>query len=290
MRVTESRMTQLASEAISKQREKMAEAGDELSTGVRVNRPSQDLSSWADGARARARAAMSDARGEAIGKSRDRLSETDRALDGVGGVLARARELATQLANGTYSAQERSDAVAELRDLRAAALAFANTQGPDGEYVLAGSASMTAPFNPGGAYLGDTTRREIEAGEGERIVANVPGSVLTAASGADVFATLDALQTALGANDLVGIRASLTPLSTTISQVASARSDVGERMSGLDAANDARQSFELELVRQHDRAVMADPVAAASELAQAQQAFEASRTVAEQIIAMFRKA
>jgi flagellar hook-associated protein 3 FlgL len=288
MRVTESRMIQVAAAGVAKQREQAAAAGEQLATGVRVARPSQDLAGYAEGARARARAAMSDARGSAMGLSRDRLSETDRALAGVGDVLARARELATQLANGTYSTQERQDASAELADLRKTAIAFANTQGPDGEFVLAGAASTSAPFDTSGTYQGDSTRREIETAEGERLVASVAGSVLT--RGVDVFATLAALQTALAANDVTGIRDALTPLATAIGQVASARSDVGERMSALDGAEEARQAFEIQLASQHEHAVVADPVVAASQLAQAQQAFEASRTVAEQIIAMFRKA
>src|SRR5881394_1070034 len=130
MRVTELRMTLKAAEAVSKQREKTAEAGNELTTGVRVNKPSDDLAAWTEGARAKARAVLSDARGSAIGTSKDRLAATERALDDVNGVLVSAHSLATQLANGTYTPQERLDAVAQVQSLRAQALAFANTQGP----------------------------------------------------------------------------------------------------------------------------------------------------------------
>jgi flagellar hook-associated protein 3 FlgL len=255
-----------------------------------VAKPSQDLASWTDGARARARAAMSDARGETIGKSIDRLAETDRALDGIGGVLSRASELATQFANGTYTDQERQNAALELTSLRDAAVAFANTKGPDGEYLLAGSASTatTPPFDATGAYSGDGARRTIEVGEGQRAISSVPGSVLTAANGQDVFGPLNALIAVLSANDQAGVRAQLDPLTASIAQVAGSRTEVGERMSAMISADDARQSFELELNKVHDRAVMADPVVAASELAQAQQAFESSRTVAQQIFAMFK--
>jgi flagellar hook-associated protein 3 FlgL len=291
MRVTENRMTEQAADAVSRQREKAAEAGDELTTGVRVQKPSDDLAGWAEAAHARARATMSEARGSAIGISKDRLSATEGALDGINGVLVQARDLATQLANGTYSPQERADATTQLASLKAQALAFANTQGPDGTFVLAGSASTSAPFDPAGNYVGDNVRQSVESAEGERTVANVPGTVLTAAGGGiDVFATLDALQTALGANDLVGIRNSLTPLSNGIDKLASARSELGTRVAALNDADDARTAFELELSKQQDHAVGSDPVQAASHLAQAQQAFEASRTVASQIIQMFRRA
>jgi flagellar hook-associated protein 3 FlgL len=291
MRVTESRMTQQAADAVSKQREKAAEAGNELTTGVRVGKPSDDLAAWAEGARSRARQVMSEARGNAIGTSKDRLSATENALDGVNGVLVSARDLAIQMSNGSYDAQARADAVTQVQSLRAQALALANTQGPDGTYVLAGAASTTPPFDASGTYVGDNQRVVVESGESHRSVGNVPGSVLTAANGGvDIFATLDALATALGANDLTGIRNSLTPLTSGIAQLASARTDLGDRMSALNDADDARQSFELELAAQTEHAIGADPVQAASRLAQTQQAFEAARTVAQQIIAMFRRA
>jgi flagellar hook-associated protein 3 FlgL len=283
-------MTQQAADAVSKQREKAAEAGDALTTGVRVHKPSDDLAAWTEAARARARAVLSDARGSAIGTSKDRLSATERALDGVNGVLVSAQTLATQMANGTYNAQERADAVAQVQQLRAQALAFANTQGPDGSYVLAGTASTTPPFDASGAYVGDANRLDIDSSEHERTTSSVPGTVLTSAGGGvDLFGVLDALATALGANDVTGVRNSLTPLTKGIAQLASARTDLGTRVSALNDADEARQSFELELATQQDRAVGADPVQAASQLAQAQQAFEASRTVASQIIAMFRQ-
>ena len=291
MRVTESRMTQQAADAVSKQREKAAEAGSELTTGVRVNKPSDDLAAWAEGARSRARSVLSEARGNAIGTSKDRLSATENALDGINGVLVTASDLAVQLASGSYNAQQRADAVAQVQSLRAQALALANTQGPDGTYVLAGSASTTPPFDASGAYVGDNQRVVVESGESHRSVGNLPGTVLTAAGGGiDVFATLDALATALGANDLTGIRNSLTPLQNGIAQLASARTDIGDRVSALNDADDARQSFELQLAAQTEHAIGADPVQAASKLALTQQAFEAARTVAQEIISMFRRA
>jgi flagellar hook-associated protein 3 FlgL len=289
MRVTERRMMEVAATALSRQREKAAAAGEQLTTGVRVARPSQDLAGWTEGARARARQTMSEARGDAIGLSQDRLDETDRALEGIGGIVSRARELAVQLENGTYGADERASAVAEVSELRAAALALARGMGPDGEYLLAGGAGTTEPFDASGAYVGDSTRREVEVGEGTRLIANLPGSVLTASAGVDVLATLDGLASALGTNDVAGIGAALDGLGTAIGQVAGARSEVGARMSALDLADEARGDLELSLAEIHQRAVESDPVAAASQLAQTQQAFEASRTVAEQIIAMFRR-
>src|SRR5207244_3550100 len=103
----------------------------------------------------------------------------------------------------------------------------------------------------------------------------------TAAAGVDVFAALDALSTALGANDLVTTRASVDSMASANTQVARARADVGVRIQALDDADDARRSFETALARTHQDAVEADPIAAATSLVRSRSALDDARALAE---------
>jgi flagellar hook-associated protein 3 FlgL len=290
MRVTESRLMDLAGAGVSRARSQAARAAEELSSGERVTRSSDDPVAWAEGMRASARHAQSDGRGLAIARARERLVESDAALGGIGDALARARELAVQLGNDHFSAAERAGAADEMRALRAQILAHASARGSDGEYLFAGGAGGTAPFDPTtGAYLGDAARRSVEVGEGGQLaVATVSGEVLTTAAGVDVLPVLDTLIAALDGNDAAGVRASLTDLVTATEQVAAARTDVGARMATLDRADEARQDFELRLAESHEHAVGADPVDAASRFADAQSALAAARAAAEALIQMAR--
>jgi flagellar hook-associated protein 3 FlgL len=289
MRVTETRMIEMSTAAMTRAREQAADAGQKLQTGVRVNRPSDDAAAWEQGMRADARAALSARRGSAIAGAQDRLAQTDGALDGVGSVLSRVTELAVQLASGTYNASDRADAAKEVVALRDAALASANSRGADGEYILAGSRGATVPFDAAGAYTGDAGARQIEAGEGQNQTVGVPGSVLTAAAGVDVFGVLQNVIDALQTNNVATLQTSIADLRSSVAQVADARAEVGGRMRALDTVEGARQGFEQSLAETKSRAVQIDPIAAASEFARASTALDVARTVSQQIIAGIRR-
>jgi flagellar hook-associated protein 3 FlgL len=289
MRITENRLMELAGQGVSKARDAAARAGREVQTGVAVERPSDDTAAWATARRAQVRAALSEGRGGAIARASEQLADVDGALDGIGTALARVSELGIQMSNGTLSAADRTAAAAEVSALRDQILAHASIRGGDGEYLLAGSAGGTAPFDATGAYLGDDVVRRIASGEQQTDSASVSGNLLTAASGVDVFAALDTLTAALTANDQAGAQASVTSIGTAIDQVATARTTLGARHQTLLLADGARQDLEQHLSEVVDRAVAADPIASATDLARAAGALESARAVAEKIASMFSR-
>ncbi len=286
MRVTETRMIETASEQTSRQRSRVQEASDALQTGVRVDRPSDGVTDWAEGMRAEVRHTMSERRGNAVARANERLGETDRALSGIGEGLSRVRELTVQAANDTYTAAQRSGIAQEVQALRAHMLGLANTQGPDGEFLLAGTAGNAAPFGANGVYVGNGTRRQIEASEGHIGTFAVTGQALTTATGVDVFTTLDNVIASLNGNDGDAIRANLNDLSTAVDQVANARTELGSQSAALDVVDSARRDFEVELARMQERAIGIDPVDAATDFARASAALDSARAVAERIVAI----
>jgi flagellar hook-associated protein 3 FlgL len=288
MRITGTRLIELATTATSRAQERVADASDIMSSGMRVERASQDPTAWAAGRRAADRATLSSARGDAIGATRTRLAETDRALGAIGGIVESARALAIQGANDTLDPNARAAIGAQMQQLFAEALGAANTQTSDGEYVLAGGRSDVAPFDAAGVYNGDAGVRSLETAEGVTQAMSVPGSTLTAASGIDVLPTLSALATALSTNDRPGIQAAIANLELAGKQVSRARGDGGGALAALDSVDQARAGFEVELAKQRASAVEADPIAAASALAQSAQALEGAQAVAVRVIALVR--
>ncbi|MSP59499.1 MAG: flagellar hook-associated protein FlgK [Myxococcales bacterium] len=207
MRVTETRMIELAGDAVARGRDRAAAAAEQAAGGLRVAVPSDDPTAWADGARANARMTQSAARGTSIARARDGLIATDGALDSLGVSLSRAAELAVQMANGSWNAADRKHGALEVRALRAQVLAAANSRAPDGEFLLAGGKGGVAPFNGAGVYVGDDQAREIEIADGQQQAVTPPGTLLTTAKGIDVLALLDQLATALDNDNLAGVRA-----------------------------------------------------------------------------------
>ncbi|MCE9578768.1 MAG: hypothetical protein K8W52_36925 [Deltaproteobacteria bacterium] len=288
MRITGSHLIDLATTATSRAQERVADAAGVLSSGKRVELASQDPTAWAAGRRAADRAALSSARGDAIDATRTRLSETDRALGTIGGIVETARSLAIQGANDTLDATARAALGNQMQQLFREALGAANTQTSDGEYVLAGSRSDVAPFDAAGAYAGDAGVRTVETAEGVTQSLSVPGSALTAAAGVDVLPALSALATALSTNNPAGIQAALASLDTAGKQVSRARGDGGSSLAALDSVDQARSGFEVQLAKQLQAAVDADPIAAASEFARSSQVLEGAQSVAVRVISLVR--
>jgi flagellin-like hook-associated protein FlgL len=92
----------------------------------------------------------------------------------------------------------------------------------------------------------------------------------------DVLATMQALSAALRANDVVAIRATLDPLDTALSQVSALRGQIGDAQNAMTTAV---STSEAALADERIRASAlgdVDITSAATSLAEAQQALQAS--------------
>lgn len=282
MRVTQTYMMQQAETATSNAQSKVATASAEVTSGLRVTQPSDDLVAWEEAQRAGIREEESTQRGTAITLGLDKLQTADSALNDINSTLTTALSLANQMANGTLNATQRAAAAQQVQTLHDAVLASANTLGSDGKPIFGGSQAGT-PFSSSDVYSGDSVQQTIEVSEGHSQAIGVSGAVLTASSGVNVLGTLTSLSAALASNNLAGINQSITDLTTAQQQVSSAQSDVGAQESALNAANDARSAFETQLTTMQTNAVGADTVTAASALAQAQTGYTAATDVAQLI-------
>ncbi len=289
MRITGTRMMDRAAAATSANQRQVADRADELTSGLRVQTPSVDPAAWMAAQRASVRKALTTGGADAIATSRERLDETDRALATVLDAVSQARTLAVQGGNDSYGAVSRKEMATQVRALFASALAAANTRATDGEYLLAGSASMTAPFDATGAYQGDAVTRALPTSDGATSAVMLAGTELTAANGVDVLPLIERVALALEANDGAGVRALLGELQTAIDQVALSRTRGGNAMATLDDAARAHGELADALQGTIARNVEADPIAAASGLAKATQALEASRAVSEHVISLLKR-
>ena len=113
MRVTESQLREIATSSLGKARSEVASASSQLTSGLRVGKPSDDPTAWAEGMRSDARKQALEARTAAQTRARDDLSATDAALGGFGDAIQKALELAVQGMNGSYSAADRLGLAAE---------------------------------------------------------------------------------------------------------------------------------------------------------------------------------
>lgn len=286
MRVTGNRMIDMAATTTAANQSKVAAAAAEVSSGMRVTKPSDDPEAWALAQRAEAKRTLSDGAGAALKSGRERLDLVDDALSNVGESVASLRELVVQGANASYGASDRAQLAVKARALLQGAVAAANTQTADGEYVLAGTVSLTAPFSAGGAYGGDATARALPITDDATTTGAIAGSELTAASGVDVLPLFERVAVALEANDVTTLQSLLDDIGQATSQVGLARTRTGGTMNVLDDALNAHAALGERLASQISNAVETDVIASASNLAKASTALEASRAVTSHIVAL----
>lgn len=279
MRVTENLMFTSAARHSMAARARHQQAADVMATGKRVTHPWEDPAAAALVARHRASENTWKAVGEVAGRASDELGAADAALDDLHVIFVRARELAVQLANGSYSAADRSAGGAEVRQFHDQVRAELNRD-MGGRYLFGGSKDNAPPFDAAGAYVGDNVIRQAELAPGMRITANVHADTVANGGfdGADLLLQLDTLATAMSTNDIAGIQASLTGLEQATGRLSVARAGLGSDQNLLDAAVVLARSVEDGEKIQSANLAEADVIDAATRLAQAQQALEAAVT------------
>lgn len=280
MRVTERAIFESGKVAAAEARERHAAAVDKASTGLAMEHP-WDSADAARVAREKIAVAQAGAIATVAERSSEELNAVDGALASVVDTLTSAAELAVQMANGTYNAEDRLRAAAQARAQWTNALAALNVE-VAGRYLLGGTEDQAQPFDPvTGTYQGDDGVRTIEAGPGMSIEVSLRADqfIVGASGGVDVLGALDRFADALEADDVAAIRASLGELQTGIAQVARGRSQVGSMQLSAEAA--ALTSREVELAATERKAALtdADFVDAATELALAERALDATLSV-----------
>lgn len=137
---------------------RLAASQEQVSTGKRVNRSSDDPAAAARSERALAAERRSVASQRAVDASSNALTLTDSALGDAGNLLKDARDLLVASGNATYSDSERLGVATQLTSLRDQLLQVANRSDGAGTRLFGGQGSNQAPFidQPGGVRFQGT--------------------------------------------------------------------------------------------------------------------------------------
>ncbi len=281
MRVTDKALFEAGRINIQKARSRSEEAMAESASGLRVVHPGDDSAAAGLIVGHKMSYARHEAIGNAVARASDELDAADSALSSVSNLLARARELAVQLSNDTYNAEDRLAGAAEVEALKSQAGAAMNVRIGQ-RYLFGGYLDGAPPFSPAGDYNGDTNVRTMEVSPGVVQTVSLRGDVAMkgANGGIDIFATLDALSTALTNNDATGIRDALEPLDQGTSQISVVRAQGGGISTLLTVAATAARTNRDSEDKQRSTLEGADLVDSSTKLALAQQALNAAMSAA----------
>lgn len=170
----------------------MSSTQEQLTTGKRVNRASDDPAAAARAERAVATEQRTVANQRGVDASNNAMTLTDSALGDANELLQQAREAMVAAGNGSYTDAERATTANQLSDLRSQLLSIANRTDGSGTYLFGGQGSGQAPFTdvPGGVtYQGTSGQAQAASGEALPLTTDGATAWMTARTGNGVFAT-----------------------------------------------------------------------------------------------------
>jgi flagellar hook-associated protein 3 FlgL len=148
MRVTQRQQVDALLTAIGNLRSGISTVSEQISSGKRVNRPSDDPAAAERISQFRNVLRTTERRLQTVNEGVGRLNLSDSVLGQAGNTFHRAKELAVQMRNDTNTVVERRNAAQEVQQLILGLASIGNTQ-LNGRFVFAGNETQTEPYVPG---------------------------------------------------------------------------------------------------------------------------------------------
>lgn len=279
-RMTQHMLTQRSMASVDGGLLRMSRAQEQLSTGRRLNRPSDSPTDTVTAMRARAAIAEQEQYSRNAKDGLARLSTIDTAISSATAQVRRAYELAVRGANTAATSQTAADALAaEVTQIRASVLTEANAQYL-GRPVFGGTTAGSTAFedvNGTVTYTGFDSPVTRTVGDGVSVRVDSSGSSVFGTAGTDsVFDHLDALTQALHGLDSAGIEKAIGDLQSDLDRFSAAAADEGARYNQITTASDTADGTKLSLTSTLSDVEDVDFAAATIELATQQTAYQAA--------------
>lgn len=250
LRITQNSMLRTQMDGLNTSLSRLQQTQEQLTTGKRLNRPSDDPVGTVSALRFRSEQSQLAQFGQNISDGLDRLTAADNALTQTNGMTQRIRVQTLAALNGTMGADERKALAAEIRELRAGILQQANEQYA-GQPLFGGTTPLDNAFDPAtGSFQGNTLSvlRQINGAPGDAGQLNV-GVNGQEAFGQTLFkhptdptqsGDLEKLAQAIVDGDEAGMNAGLKAVDGLRDNILNVQATVGarvKRLQGLEELN-----------------------------------------------------
>ena len=254
MRITQSMLSNNMLRNVSNSYNKMGSLQDQITTGKKVNRPSDDPVVAMKGIGYRAQLGKVEQFQRNLGEVNNWLDSSDDALDKVGSAMQRVNELMVQASNDTATSDDRKKIEIEISQIRTHIQNIANTKVGD-KHIFSGT-KTTKPLHDGTNYIAPTDPSypslnkdvEIEIFDGVSMKVNT--------NAVDVFKDIDDMLAAIS-NDMTTGTASgqdysayMTGSSDKMNEILTSRADIGARQNRVELMDNRLQSQEVIATKQ----------------------------------------
>jgi len=179
-RVTQNLLNNVVLQNLNRNAESLMKIQSDLSSGKRLNKPSDDPVGSATAIRLRSRLSETKQLLRNIDQGETQINQADSVFNDMTGILTRAQDLAISQANVTADSRTRDAVAQEVSALINQFVDMLNTR-IGNRYIFAGFETLKEPFQQsknGINYLGDSGEMNIEIESGTTLNVNVSGSTL----------------------------------------------------------------------------------------------------------------
>jgi flagellar hook-associated protein 3 FlgL len=222
--------------SVSQTQDRLSEAYLEVTSGKRINRPSDDPVGTLQVMHLRRDSAMQVQYERAADDANQLLTASDTALQNASDVLINAMERLVQA--GGFAGQDpiaREAIAVDLENLRDELLTIANRTHV-GRPLFSGTMSPNPTFDSAGTYLGNTSPIIRDIAEGETVQATIPGDGVFGSGATSIIGALTNAAAAVRIGDNAGRLVAQTTFENGLQTFAVAQTQVGARMRRVEVS------------------------------------------------------
>ncbi len=207
---------------------------EQLSTGKKINRPSDNPVVAMKGINYRRQENEAEQYLRNAGEARNWMDNSDAVLDKATKAMQKLRELAVKASNGTNDKEEYASMKEEAKQLKEHLISLADTQ-VNGKYIFNGTDTTNSPFDDNGVFSPNTDPVNIPISAGSELQVNMDGE---AVFGNGLLDKVDSFIQKLEKSDMENIEEvigeSISDLDSGANQIIDARAGLGARMNRLE--------------------------------------------------------
>lgn len=286
-RVTQNMMNATLMRNLNANTRKMDHLQEQLSSGRRINKPSDDPVGLSFALRYRSEYGAVEQYQDNLSSATSWMNYTDSTLDKAGEVLQRMRELTVQASNSSNSQESLNSIRSEISQLYNEFVTIGNSQF-NGKYIFNGQKTDIKPYDPNSPETAsiDQTSIQYEIGTGIRLGINVTGDqVFGQPTDTDnIFVVADQLMADLGTSNFSGINNALGKLDSRMNKFLAVRADVGARMNRIEFATNRTSDTGVNLQDLLSRTEDADIAGTITNLKTAENVYQSSLSVGAKLI------
>lgn len=179
-RISTNQMHVGAMDAMAKQHGKLSRTQQQVATGQKIFKPSEDPVAASRVVNMKDTLASIEQQQANINSARSRITLAEGILNNVVDAIHRVRELAIQANNDSQNESTRLFIADEVQQIQESILNLANTTDSNNEFLFSGGLTRFKPFSRneagGFVYNGDESHREVQISHSRRIAVDDPGS------------------------------------------------------------------------------------------------------------------